>query len=330
MKATWAGIAAAVVGLSLAAWAGGTSNESIRISMELTDGSRLIGTTAVTSVRLVSAIGKIELPVGTLRSVQFNPDRETVTVRLVNNDLLSGVLDLPVLPMQTLFGSVAVPMTQCRSLAFSSGRGYDGLVLHYTFDEDAEKVPDRSGQGHDGNVRGAKWTPQGRTGGAYVFDGKGYIDCGTSVFLSPAAITYSVWIKPTVLEDNKSIIGKGMDQAKPWTWFYIKATGKLGCALYANDNVSYDGTGKYSLTAGEWYHVAMVYDSANGLKGYINGQLDQSVAPKGALTVGTQPFYIGNYPLPQYSRQIRATLDEVMIFNRALSGDEIEQLYKSR
>jgi hypothetical protein len=54
------------------------------------------------------------------------------------------------------------------------------------------------------------------------------------------------------------------------------------------------------------------------------------VPPKGALAAVAQPFYIGNYPLPQYSRQIRATLDEVMIFNRALSGDEIEQLYKMR
>ncbi|MBM4089434.1 MAG: LamG domain-containing protein, partial [Planctomycetes bacterium] len=290
MKTRTRFFAAAMAGLTLTAWAGGPTNEAVRITIDLADGSRLLGTTEMPSVRLVSVIGTIALPIGTLTSVQFNPDRETVRVRLVNNDLLSGVLDLPVLPMQTLFGTVAVPMSQCRSLTFSCGRVDAGLVLHYTFDEDAEKVQDRSGLGHDGIVRGAKWTPQGRTGGAYVLDGKGYIDCGSSVALSPAAITYSVWIKPAVLEDYKSIIGKGMDQEKTWTWFYIKANGKLGCGLYANDNVAYDGTGSLRLTAGEWYHVAMVYDSETGLKGYINGKLDHSVPPKGALAAVPQPF----------------------------------------
>ncbi|MEO5367541.1 MAG: LamG domain-containing protein [Magnetococcus sp. WYHC-3] len=196
----------------------------------------------------------------------------------------------------------------------------NNLVLYYSFTTPTNIVADASGKGNNGTVQGATWTAQGKIGGAYVFDGNGYINC----------ITYSAWIKPNVLEDYRAIFGKGLDYVSTATMFYVKATGKLGCSVRANSYVSYDGTGRYTLTTGVWYHVAIVYDSHSGLKAYVNGRLDQSVAPDGALGTAPDLFYVGNYPTINFNRKIKATIDEVMVFNRALSENEIKQLAKMR
>jgi hypothetical protein len=341
MKATWAGIAATVIGLTLAAWAGGTSNESVRISMELADGSRLIGTTAVTSVRLVSAIGKIELPVGTLRSVQFNPDRETVIVRLVNNDLLSGVLDLPVLPMQTLFGSVAVPMTQCRSLAFSSGRGDAGLVLHYTFDEDTEKVQDRSGLGHDGVWVGAPIYETGVQGKAARFRSKDTYLVAASPELNMngwSGMTVSLWVKAVshttyghvinrgpLTTDKEGAFGLGIGQGYKKGLFSVKNNPDNPCPTVI--------AGTDNLPLNRWCHLAGTYDGEM-MRYYVDGKLEKETR----LAATTTPLLdgpdtklvIGNMsrlPFINWGDMFfNGAVDEVRIYKRALSEDEIKQI----
>ena len=101
----------------------------------------------------------------------------------------------------------------------------------------------------------------------------------------------------------------------------------------ADFNINYNNGGgtaacnPNNVATGVWYHGAAVYDSqAQTLTMYLNGAVDkvqsESVAPtvlsSGALNLGYSPHY-GTYA--------PATLDDVRVYNRALSAAEIAQIY---
>jgi len=77
----------------------------------------------------------------------------------------------------------------------------------------------------------------------------------------------------------------------------------------------------------EWYHVAVTYDGTNQ-KIYVNGSLDNTEAS--AITPATTnvPLYIGR-TLGLAPDNSDGFIDEVRIYNRALTPSEVEGLYKS-
>ena len=333
--------AAVVFGFALAAWAGGTSNESVRISMDLADGSRLIGTTAVTSVRFVSAVGRIELPIGKLRSVQFNQDRETVTIRLVNNDMLSGVLDLPAFQVQALFGKVDVPLTQCRRMAFWAGSGDNGLVLHYTFDEDTETIQDRSGLGHDGYWVGAPVYETGIKGKAARFRSKDTYLVTPSPELNMNGwneMTVSLWVKAAGHTTYGHVINRGpLSTDKQGAFELGIGQGyKKGILVVQNNPASPCPTviaGSDNLPLNRWCHLAGTYDGQL-LRYYVDGQLEKetriAASPTPVWDSPDTKLVIGNMsrlPFINWSDMFfNGLVDEVRIYKRALSEEEIKQL----
>jgi hypothetical protein len=98
----------------------------------------------------------------------------------------------------------------------------------------------------------------------------------------------------------------------------VKSNGKLAIFVSAAAGVStasYDGIGVNTLSAGTWYHVAMTYDSANGLVGYVNGVADgvASATPSaGTLTANTATTSIGT-DLANAGRNFDGAIDEVTL-----------------
>jgi hypothetical protein len=88
-----------------------------------------------------------------------------------------------------------------------------------------------------------------------------------------------------------------------------------GCGVFSNTHVSLN----------TWYHVVGVYDGAFLI--YINGKLDNSVEHTGTIDTNDSDLILGGY----YStgNLIDGTLDDVRIYNRALSATEIKQLYNA-
>lgn len=341
MKAKWLRIAAAAIVCAGAAWAGEDSNEAVRVAVDLVDGSRLVGTTTAMSFRLVSPLGKIELPVGQIRSVLFNPDHETASVRLVNGDLLSGVLDLPALPLQALFGKVDVPLRHCRRMTFWRGRGDVGLVLHYTFDEDSEKVQDRSGLGHDGYWVGAPAYDTGVKGKAARFRSRETYVVAPSPELNMngwSGMTVSLWVNAAGHTTYGHVINRGpLTTDKQGAFELGIGQGyKKGILVVQNNPATPCPTviaGAENLPLNRWCHLAGTYDGEI-LRYYVDGKLEKETRIASSPTpVWDSPdtkLVIGNMSrLPfinWYDMFFNGLVDEVRIYSRALSEEKIRQV----
>ena len=73
-----------------------------------------------------------------------------------------------------------------------------------------------------------------------------------------------------------------------------------------------------------WNHVAMTYDGSS-LKLYVNGSFDVSVAAPGAIPATADPFLVGGYGTGPWT--LNGKVDEVSLYNRALSETEIQDIY---
>jgi hypothetical protein len=120
------------------------------------------------------------------------------------------------------------------------------------------------------------------------------------------------------------------------TWL-VEGVNPLDCAsgqlnFYSNvggtdSNLCSNG----SININTWYHVAFVYDGANRMI-YINGQLDASQADSGNFPTNDQPVRIGAWGTFEGcggtpTRFFYGSIDEVAIFSRALTPEEIQQHY---
>ncbi len=129
-----------------------------------------------------------------------------------------------------------------------------------------------------------------------------------------------------------NIIGKGLDAEQPVDWALAVVAGsqklrpeiKVGGTWYYFD-------GAATLSAGVWYHVAMVYDGGSA-RGYVNGVLDSSYSMSGQLQATDNPMRIGAYaPVNGTASKcwFDGKIDEVSLYNRALSATELQNIYNA-
>jgi hypothetical protein len=215
------------------------------------------------------------------------------------------------------------------------------LVLLLHMDEPswsgAGAVTDSSGHGNAGTVMGTV-TPstQGKFGGAGSFGGNGYINVPNSSSLQATnALTYAAWVYPMGLgpPDAASaypgIIAKRYDYTTDvaftmFIWFNNNVYGDVAGTRFNADA---------GLTDNQWYHVAVVFDGPNALATiYINGSpypwncTGTFVGMHNSdLTVGYLPQGAGLDPNGYFI----GLIDEVAIWTRTLSANEIESLYKA-
>ena len=141
------------------------------------------------------------------------------------------------------------------------------------------------------------------------------------------------WVNYLRTSGNSSsvpIVGKGKDAPTAIDWFLGISPGRK---LRPHANVG--GQWIYfdcssTLSTEKWYHVAMVYDGAS-LRGYVNGKLDGTRAASGALQATDESLKIGAYaPVNGGSGGgfcLLGKIDEVALFNRALTASEIKSIY---
>jgi len=229
----------------------------------------------------------------------------------------------------------AVPVTRSvpavPSLPTSLKRG---LVLYYGFDKDeGDDVKDSSGRGNHGIVSGATWTGKGVTTGAYRFDGKDdriRIDSPRHL-ASVDDFTVAVWLRAETWGDRKSrgVICKKPRRAGGFVLYNdghhqpklnLRARGKLGNADYVpslND-----------VETGAWQHWAVVCDSrARTCTLYSDGESDKRYHRFAVGRIEDDgPLYIGH--AQTWNGFFHGLIDEVMIWNRALSESEVKQVYE--
>ncbi|MEI8373810.1 MAG: LamG domain-containing protein [Planctomycetota bacterium] len=334
--------------LCLASFAYGGNPETgqaIRLSIELTEGSRLIGTTTEAPLHLITSFGKIALPPDQIRSIRFNENRETVAIQLLNNDQVSGVLNLRFLDVQTLFGKVEVPLAECRSITFMPGKADSGLVLHYTFDDDNEKVRDQSGRGNDGYWVGTPVYEAGVKGKAARFRSKDTYLVASAPELNMNGwneMTVSLWVSVTGHTLYGHVINRGpLSTDKPGA-FELAIGHGYGKGVFAVQNSPTKPCPTVAAVPGNlplnrWCHLVGTYDGEM-LRYYVDGKLEKetrlSASHAPILDGPDTKLVIGNMsrlPFINWSDMfINGLVDEVKIYNRALREEEIKQMYELR
>jgi len=153
-----------------------------------------------------------------------------------------------------------------------------------------------------------------------------YVTVGNSTMVDGwGAITYSTWFKMDVWNDYGAIIaarGSSLNGVSPSYAASQKITGYIAADSLCT--VSSSAT----FEVGTWYHVVLIGEAGSKARLFINGVEDS--ATQGDTITGTisqdDVFKIG-YDDFSSARQFEGELDEIMIFNNALSDNEILELY---
>jgi hypothetical protein len=144
-------------------------------------------------------------------------------------------------------------------------------------------------------------------------------------------ITLVAWMRPTNLSVDMGIAGKSDGLNNRSYYLYIDSTGPM---LKAKVSSSGSGAaqpfGATTLSVNTWYHVALVYNGTD-LRLYLNGSLDANGADNplsysSGIYDGTGNFAIGSRG--NVDDFFDGQIDEVAVFNRALSADEIKEIYE--
>ena len=198
-----------------------------------------------------------------------------------------------------------------------------GLVGYWPCDEMmGGTVADKSGHSHDGIFQGnAKWA-EGRIGGALDLDGQGsYVLIQDEAELNlKNEITIACWVNiRSVTADWMPFITKSNDSWRLSTGPNQDAGFHLGLN---NQPSGARVTTQWPGTLGEWHHVTATYGS-DTMRLYVDGKLWAEEYYAGAITPNSSPVTIGaNLPNLYYD----GLIDEVRVYNHALSADEVETL----
>lgn len=204
-----------------------------------------------------------------------------------------------------------------------------GLVGHWTFDDGGGSIArDFSGRGNHGAVRGApKWT-EGIIGGALEFDGMDdFVSIpNESQFDMTGSVTVSAWIRvESFTKSWQAIVTKG-DRA----WRLHRAGSRKSVGFACSDlsrNQTGDLLGDKDVANGQWHHVAGVLDGTR-MSIYVNGALDASAASSPNISVNDYSVLIGANEQAS-GRLFRGLIDDVRIYDRALSVDELRTLVEA-
>ena len=312
-----------------------TNPAPMRLMVNLTDGSCVIGTTTLTSLPLRSeALGMITILLDKVRSLKFSPNHESVIVALANGDKLQGSLGTVSLSLQTLIGEVKIPLEntlEIRVVAILDGPLSDGLIAYFPFEEEAE---DHSGNKNNGRLVGAVFQNDETIGKkALRVNGttSSYVMIPRAAALEPTnGITISMWVKGQPGQAGGQGWGTVLRKAASCQpGYYIRGGGSSAFQLHGVNPCSGDVISVLCAPFDEqqWQHVVATYSQEEGMaKTYQNGEIvNQQACARPLMHSGD--LYIGGAPVAGDDGGFRGLIAEVRIYNRGLSTTEVQVLY---
>ena len=227
----------------------------------------------------------------------------------------------------------------------------DGLVGYWSFngaDIAADTAYDRSGNANNGTLTNGPVRTEGKIGQALSFDGTDdYVNLGD---MTPtegqSTLTWAFWTKANYSGNDSCFLCKveltnqtqnswGITNT-PSSWFGTTRDVRVYIPTSLSDTSTHCNTPNNALTSGAWNHVVVVFDgtqtgNTNRIKFYINGTQKafsagdcQGTIPASALS-STANAMIGASSDP--NNYYNGLIDDVRIYNRVLSPDEIKRLY---
>jgi predicted GH43/DUF377 family glycosyl hydrolase len=236
-----------------------------------------------------------------------------------------------------------------KSKAGGGSTSKDGLISYWKFDEGTGNIAYDSHDGNDGDIYGSVWT-SGQVNDALQFDGNDdYVDCGDDNSLKiSGSLTVETWVK---YSGYSGASGTGMfpdivsnadyalsSRKKDWKGFFLSSVrnypdpsrdGKIRFSVL-NPYVGEQVQSPDRYDDGKWHYIAGVFEPNSYLRLYVDGGL---VAEKSttfsSFTPGTFPLSIGRGSENDVFHYFGGSIDEVAIYNKALSQKEIKCHYNN-
>ena len=265
-----------------------------------------------------------------------------------STELRQFSIDLPpgvsfVSPTPSNASGVATPLI---AVNVSSSDAYDhsvfvdfrsSLLLWLRFNnesgENASQFKDWSTQGNNGTCDGSMCPvldQSGKLGEALTFDGfDDTVNISDNLPLRLVGnFSISVWVYP--LHGTKGILGK-QQRNSPWNGYSLVLGNALGnnqCSDESGVGIILDGGWFCTSTIAPnrtWTHIAWTFNGT-GDAIYLNGTLQKTAADSTVTGVSDKLLIGGALTYPGFN----GSIDDVLIFNRALNASEIRSLYSAQ
>lgn len=214
-----------------------------------------------------------------------------------------------------------------------------GLKLHYNFETvTGTEVPDVSGTGNVGAINGAPILAPGQSGQGLLFSTAkaDFIKLPADINTGLTSFTYATWVNLPALKNATRFFdfGNGADATNNFLAFIPSYNGDNGfvCLRYRPaTGTAYNSLSTVKIPVGVWAHVALTYawsdvTSTATATIYINGVasgVTKAIPFNPSMLGATADNYVGYSRWTQDANGFNGTLDDVRIYDRALTGDEI-------
>jgi len=260
-----------------------------QLTLELTDGSRLVCTSAVDRLRLQAEHSALEIKLALIQRIEFGPDQRPAKVSLANGDRVSGQLALADFKVQTSFGDVRVPLSAVSRLLVGGG----GLALF--FGPGARAVADDA------------FLPWGNTPLSYSIWGK------LPPFDGQAHVAFVIGAQERYFDRMALYLS-------PVNSWYLMISEVYG----SNVQFTRHNDQPCAEQAGQWVHYCGVYDGQS-LTTYRDGVRMRS-NPMKLNRLAQGKFAVGNHNL-EASAPFNEALSDLRIWDRALTAEEVAQVH---
>lgn len=198
----------------------------------------------------------------------------------------------------------------------------NGITTYYSF---CGNTNDVSGNNNNGTLTTGSFTTDrfGNSNSALSLTTNSSLVCSSNLYSGPQTFTISVWLKTNSADYGRVVVfdESECDHINNWDRTIFINDGQAG--FYVFPGSIQNITGGPNIADNKWHHLAATL-SSEGMKLYVDGLLVAS----NAVVTSAQNFNgywrVGSFqnttPIGDY--------DDILIYNRALSASEIQQLYQ--
>jgi hypothetical protein len=203
--------------------------------------------------------------------------------------------------------------------------GAGEIIARYPFNGNAN---DKSGNELHGSLKGVVPTEDmdGNPGSAYYFNGGSqHIEVANQVKLNfEDAISVSLWFKAPLTSENEQFLVSHGSWQNRWK-LSITPSNNIRWTINTSTSIA-DLDNSFTLLADQFYHVVTTYDGSSLLV-YIDGVLNTFSNHSGSIKTTDFPLLIGQMLPGESNYNFKGVIDEVIIYDYALSPDDVNELF---
>lgn len=239
--------------------------------------------------------------------------------------------DIGMGPYDTAYQEYAMRDRELRRLVakqvFKEGAPEEGLLGWWAFDEELGAPVALDYSGHRlGGVLGEATRAEGIDGYALVCDGGSVRVPNRPVLSVESAMSVECWVHSAVMGQKNAWFLNRVFSGGTWTGYRMGVLDGKPCFEIPLTPWSHHLKAETDLPAGRWVHLAGTYDG-QALRIYVNGEEQGVMERSGPIRPNTFPLVLGNYAVG-HDAYFAGLLDEVKLYDRALSADEVRERYK--